>query len=85
MHGHNGQTGWFTFGSVVGLLKYYWSTNFHSEFIQVNGTTAIEWWSVYAHVTEAVIVAMFAGGAGIVGKEAMKYIVRKIKYLNRKK
>lgn len=70
---------WFTFGSVVGLVKYYWGNGFHFEIIQANSRIHIDWLAVYSHVMEAIIVAVFAGAATYLGKEIMRWAVRKIK------
>lgn len=70
---------WFTLGSIVGLTKYYWSNGFHFEIIQAHTSIKIDWVAVYSHVMEAVIVAVFAGAATYLGKEIMRWAIRKIK------
>lgn len=70
---------WFTFGSVVGLVKYYWNGGFRFEFIQAQASVRIDWLAVYSHMMEAVIIAVFAGAATYLGKEIMRWIVRKVR------
>jgi hypothetical protein len=71
---------WFTLGSIVGLWKYYSNKGFHFEIMQVvPKVQKINWFLVYSHVMEAVIVAVFAGAATYLSKEVTRWVVKKIR------
>lgn len=67
----NGNIWWYSFGSVIGLVKYFWTLDIDPT--QVSASV------ISVAVLQSIVVALFAGAATYAGKELMRMLFTYIK------